>query len=108
MLSSFDEQHLSLKESKVSKDDHIFGMKLNRVRPSSYELDGKMLLVYIYNSDNEREKGWEDCHEKTASMNTVSFKVYEVNNVLIFYVYEKDLNSEIDSKIQNVVNELSR
>lgn len=106
VISSFEEQQLPLKESKVSKDDQIFGMKLNGVRPSSYELDGKMILVYIYDSNNEQEKGWEDWREITSSMNTVSYKVYEVNNVLLFYVYEKDLNSEIDSKIQNVVNEL--
>ena len=109
VLSSFEEQQLSLKKSKVNKKDHIFGMKLNGIRPSAYELDGKMLLVYIYNSSDEREKGLEDWREKTASMDTVSFKIYEVNNVLLFYVYEEEiLNSEIDSKIQNVVNGLSR
>lgn len=107
VLSSFEEQQLSLKESEISKNDNIFGMKLNGVKPSTYELDGKMLLVYIYNSNDAREKGWEEWREKTASINTVSFKVYEVNNVLLFYVYEKDLNSEMDSKIQNGVNGLS-
>lgn len=107
VLASFEEQHLSLEKSKVKKD-HIFGMKLNGNRPSAYELDGKKLLVYIYNSSDEREKGLEDWREKTASMDTVSYKVYEVNNVLLFYVYVDDLNGEIDSKIQNAVNGLSR
>jgi len=108
VLSSFEEQQLSLIKSKVNKDDNIFGMKLNGVRPSAYELDGKMLLVYIYDSNKEREEGLEDWREKTASMDTVSYKVYEVKNVLLFYVYEEEkLNSEIDSKIQNVVNGLS-
>ena len=108
VLSSFEEQQLSLKKSKVNKN-HIFGMKLNGIRPSAYELDGKKILVYIYDSSDEREQGLEDWREKTASMDTTSFKIYEVNNVLLFYVYvEEILNSEIDSKIQNVVNELSR
>ncbi|MFC4411460.1 hypothetical protein ACFOZY_13615 [Chungangia koreensis] len=108
VLSSFEEQQLSLKESKVNKDDHIFGMKLNGVRPSGHELDGKMLLIYIYGSSIEREEGLEDWREKTASMDTVSYKVYEVNNVMLFYVYEGEkLKNEIDSKIQNVVNGLS-
>lgn len=107
VLSSFEGQQLSLKESKVNKD-HIFGMKLNGIRPSAYELDEKKILVYIYNSSDEREKGLEDWREKTASMNTVSYKVYEVNNVLLFYVYEEEiLISEIDSKIQNVVDGLN-
>jgi len=59
VLSSFEEQGLSLKESKV-RDKNIFGMKLNGVRPSDYELDGKMLAVYIFDSTKEREKGLED------------------------------------------------
>ena len=108
VLSSFEEQQLSLKKRKVNKD-HIFEMKLNGIRPSAYELDGKKILVYIYDSSEEREKGLEDWREKTASMDTVSFKIYEVNNALLFYVHEEEiLNSEIDSKIQNVVNGLSR
>lgn len=108
LLSSFEEQQLSLKESKVSKDDNIFGMKLNGVKPSSYKLNGKMIFVYIYDSNKKREKGLEDWREKTASMDTVSYKVYEVNNVLLFYVYEEEnLNIEIDSKIQNVMKGLS-
>jgi hypothetical protein len=98
VLSSFEERQFSLKKSEISKDSSIFGMKLNGVRPFSYQLDGKMLLVYIYNSKDKREKGWEDWREKTASVNTVSFNVYEANNVLLFYVYEKDLNIEIGSK----------
>jgi hypothetical protein len=108
VLSSFEEQQLSLKKSKVNRN-HIFGMKLNGIRPSANEIDGKRILVYIYDSSDEREQGLEDWRKKTASMDTVSFKIYEVNNVLLFYVYEEEiLNSEIDSKIQSVVNGLSR
>jgi hypothetical protein len=109
LLSSFEEQQLSLKECKVSKDDNIFGTKLNGVKPSSYKLDEKMILVYNYNSNKKREKGLEDWREKTASMDTVSYKVYEVNkNILLFYVYvEENLNNEIDSKIQNVMKGFS-
>ncbi|MHA6261367.1 hypothetical protein ACXYMX_16005 [Sporosarcina sp. CAU 1771] len=83
-------------------------MKLNGVRLSFYELDGKKILIYIYNSIPNREKGLEDWRVKTESMDTVSYKVYEVNNVLLFYVYvEENLESEIDSGIQTVVNGLS-
>jgi hypothetical protein len=71
------------------------------------KLDEKKLLVYIYNSNDGPEKGLEDWREKTASMDTVSYKVYEVNNVLLFYVYEENLTSEIDSRIKNVVTGLS-
>jgi uncharacterized protein YcfL len=40
LLSSFEEQNLSLNERKVS-EKNILGMKLNGIRPFSYELDGK-------------------------------------------------------------------
>ena len=108
VLSSFEEQQLSLKKSRVTKNDNIFGMKLNGVKPSFYELDEKKVLVYTYNSNSKREKGLEDWREKTATMDTVSYKVYEVKNVLLFYVYvDEYLNSETDSRIQNVMNGLS-
>lgn len=106
VLSSFEEQQLSVKERKVS-GKNIFGMKLNGVRPSSYVLDEKKLFVYIYDSNNEREKGLEDFREKTSTANVVSYKVYEVINVLLFYVYEEDLNSKIDVKIQNKISKLN-
>ena len=40
VLSAFEKQELSLKDSKVN-DKNIFGMKLNGVRTSVYELDRK-------------------------------------------------------------------
>jgi hypothetical protein len=109
VLSSFEEQELSLKESKVN-DKNIFGMKLNGVRPSVYELDGKMLSVYIYDSTKEREKGLEDFRDKTASADVVSYNYYEVKNVLLFYVHELDLSLEVEvhEEIQKVVNELDK
>jgi hypothetical protein len=106
VLSSFEEQRFSMKESKVS-DNNIFGMKLNGIRPSSYELEGKKLLVFIFDSSKEREKGMEDFLNKTAAYGLVSYKVYEFKNVMIFYVYEKDLNNEIAGKLENIVSKLN-
>ncbi|KKI91033.1 hypothetical protein WQ54_17070 [Bacillus sp. SA1-12] len=107
LLTSFKEHHLQLKESKVS-DHNIFGMKLNGGRPSSYELDGKLLLVFIYDSPKAREKGLEDFHHKTAAANLVAYNLYEANNVLLFYVHERDLSLEVevDDKIQKAVRKL--
>lgn len=109
VLSSFEEQELSLKDSKVN-DKNIFGMKLNGVRPSVYELDGKMLLLYIYDSTKEREKGLKDFLDETATANVVSHNFYEVKNVLLFYVHELDLSIEVEGHedIQKVVNELDK
>ncbi|GIN86574.1 hypothetical protein J6TS2_29600 [Heyndrickxia sporothermodurans] len=87
VLSTFKKQKIILKEIKSSKKS-IFGMKLNGVKPSSYELDGKKFLIYIFQSSKEREEGVDDFYKKTENSNTVSYKKYEVKNMLFFYIFE--------------------
>jgi hypothetical protein len=106
LLSSFQEQNLSLKEIEVSKDN-ILGMRLNGARPIAYKLNGKRLMFYIYDTSKEREKGLEDFRNKTETANVVSYNYYEVKNVLIFYVYEDELNIEVDKIIKNIVSKLN-
>lgn len=55
----------------------------------------------MYDSIDGRKKGFEDFNEKTASSNLVSFNLYEVENILLFYVHGQDLNMEheVASKI---------
>jgi protoporphyrinogen oxidase len=108
VISSVEKQQLVIKENKEISNDNIFGMKLNGVKPSSYELDGKLLSVYIYNSAEERKKGLEDFHGRTATMDIVSYNVYEAENVLIFYVYEHDITKEVefDDEIKEALSEL--
>lgn len=108
VLTAFEEQQLTLKEIKVSSKN-IFGMKLNGVKPASYELDDKTLLVYTYSSTKDRKKGLEDFHNKTAAADVTSYNSYEVKNILIFYVHELDLSKEVelDDKIQKVVGKLN-
>lgn len=107
VLSALKEQQLTIKEAKSSNVD-LLGMKLNGVKPSSYALDGKKLLIYNYPSAKERKKGMEDFRKKTENSNTVSYKYYEVNNVLVFYVYEKDLNMDTENRIQKSMNRLEK
>ncbi|AST93582.1 hypothetical protein BC6307_21080 [Sutcliffiella cohnii] len=110
VVSSLEKQQLAIKENSNFHNDSIFRMKLNGVKPTTYELDGKLLTVYIYKSAEEREKGLEDFEEKTATMDTVSYNVYEVENVLIFYVYEHDMSLEVkfDDEIKEALSELNR
>ena len=65
-------------------------------------------MIYIYDSIKVTEKGLEDFRNKTATANVVSYNFYEVKNVLLFYVYERDLSMEVDDKIQEAVNELDK
>ena len=41
-------------------------------------------------------------------MNIVSHGIYEVKNVLIFYVYEKDSYDSIEEGIQQTINNLEK
>lgn len=109
-VSSFENQQIPIEENKEARKDSIFGMKLNGVNPAPYELEGKMLMVYIYNSPEKREKGLLDFRDKTAAMDTVSYNVYEAENVLIFYVYEHDMGLEVkfDDAIEEAISELER
>ena len=65
-------------------------------------------MIYIFDSEENRKKGLKDFQKQTESMNTVSHGVYEVKNVLIFYVYEKDLDNSIEEGIQQKINNLER
>ncbi|APH06521.1 hypothetical protein [Bacillus weihaiensis] len=95
VVSSFEDQQLDMEENENLNNNRIFQMKLNGVYPSSYELEGKLLSVYIYHSVEEREKGLEDFHHKTATMNLVSYNVYKIDNIFIFYVYEHDRSKDV-------------
>ncbi|MGE6257754.1 hypothetical protein ACQKCU_07545 [Heyndrickxia sporothermodurans] len=103
VISTFKKQKIILKEIKLSNKS-IFGMKLNGVKPSSYELDGKKFLIYIFQSSKEREEGVEDFYKKTENSNTVSYKKYKAKNMLFFYVYEKNLDRKIDGKIETIIS----
>lgn len=66
--------------------------------------------MVIFDSAKEREKGFEDFRDKTASANVGSHNYYEVKNVLLFYVHELDLGLEVEvhEDIQKVVNGLAK
>lgn len=107
VLSSINEQQLTLKEIEVS-DNNIFGMKLNGVRPDIYDLNGKMLFIYIFNSTQGRKKGFKDFTKKTETFNLVSYNYYEFKNVLVFYVHSHDMSKDVpfDKEIQRAVDDL--
>lgn len=97
VLKSLKNHGLELKKAGRNPDG-IFGMKLNGKRSKYYELEGQPVYIYNFYSDIERQKGLKNWHEKTASDNLVSYQVFEVHNILIFHVYEKELDADIHAK----------
>ncbi|WP_342566659.1 hypothetical protein MKY09_11295 [Psychrobacillus sp. FSL K6-4046] len=107
VIVSLENQHLTVEESKENNES-IFDKKLNDVKLNKYTLHDKTFLIYIYDSEENRKKGRKDFQKQTESMNTVSYDVYEVKNILIFYVYEKELDNSIDDGIDQAISNLER
>lgn len=107
VLSAFEQQGQHLEKSKAMKNDTIFGAKLYGEKPKVYLLDQKLLYLFVYDSNADRVEALQQFQEKTALMNSVSFSVYEKDNMLIFYVYEDAIeNIEVDASIKEALNGL--
>ncbi|WP_342560639.1 hypothetical protein NSQ95_07670 [Psychrobacillus sp. FSL W7-1457] len=107
VIVSLENQHLDVEETRKSTDN-IFNNKLNGIKPNNYTLQDKSFLIYIFDSEENRKKGLKDFQKQTESMNIVSHSVYEVKNVLIFYVYEKDIDNSIEEGLKQTINNLER
>ena len=107
VIVSLENQHITVEETRTS-NDNIFNKKLNGIKPNYYTLQDKSLLIYIFDSEEDRKKGLKDFQKQTESMNIVSHGIYEVKNVLIFYVYEMDLDDSIEEGIQQTINNLEK
>ncbi|MFC4409055.1 hypothetical protein ACFOZY_01255 [Chungangia koreensis] len=97
VLKSLAKQGLELKEAGDNPDG-TFGMKLNGERSDYYQLDGQPVYIYNFYSAIERQRGLENWHEKTASANLESYQVFEIENILIFHVYEIEMDADIHAK----------
>jgi len=90
-------------------EEEIFVSKLNGVKPGEYELNEKLIVIYEFDTSEEREKGEKEFATKTASMNLVSYKSFIKRNILIFYVHGEDLNSNqvpFEKEIQEALDSL--
>ncbi|MEK4425627.1 hypothetical protein [Solibacillus sp. FSL K6-1523] len=63
------------------------------MKPEVYELNKKWTVIYEFGTQEDREKGEKEFATKTANFNLVSYTSFIKRNLLIFYVYEEDLNS---------------
>ncbi|MDF2649527.1 MAG: hypothetical protein K0Q73_5332 [Paenibacillus sp.] len=96
---------------KNTEDIHpnnVFIMELNGVKPHVFELNDKLVSIYIYESEKGRKVGKKDFVNKTATASVVEHIEHQVKNIIIFYVHERNRNSSIEIKIQNAINELEK
>lgn len=92
VVKAFQENSVKLVKVKPPQDG-IFGSKLKGVKPGAYELNSKFIFIYEFATADDLENGKKVFADKTATMNVVSFSMFEKRNILIFYVHAEDLNS---------------
>ena len=109
LVDALREHGVPVVETKLK--DNIFGSKLNKVKPGTYELDDKQLFIYEYKTEDDRDKGLEQFNKNTETMNVVSYTVFAHRNILMFYVhaenldatsipYEKEMNDALRSFVE--------
>lgn len=92
VVEALQNNNIELTEGTFVEED-IFVSKLNGVKPGVYDLNEKLIVIYEFDTPEERENGEKEFANKTASMNLVSYKSFIKRNILIFYVHGEDLNS---------------
>lgn len=118
-----DESHLTEKEVvkalqengieliKTKNPKSIYSSKLAHVKPATYELNGKSLVIYQFDTEIDRDKGKAEFVKKTESMNLTSASSFEINNLLIYYVHDQELHSDnvpFEKEIQEIINEIKK
>lgn len=100
--TAITEQGLELEEADLPSEN-AFIQELNGVLPKAYFISGKTLSIYVFSSEDEREKGMDDFKYKTAALKLVVHKIYTNKNVLVFYA---EGNEETNSKLSMAINDL--
>lgn len=77
-----------------SHTNSVFGVALNKVSPTVYELDGKFVYLFEFENEAQRIKGLEEFMDHTKFIDLASFETYEKGAYLMFYVHEYDLSSK--------------
>lgn len=83
----FAKQGLEM-HSVEGRPENIFQRELNGKKPMVFLLDEKELIIYQFATAEEREKGWADFENKTATADLVTHRVYQEQSLLIFYLHD--------------------
>lgn len=100
--TALTEQGLELEEADLP-NTNVFIQELNGVSPQVYFIEGNTLSIYVFPTEDAREKGMEDFEEKTAAAELEIHKTFTNKNVLVFYTEgSEEVNSELNTAISNL------
>ncbi|MFC5530077.1 hypothetical protein [Cohnella yongneupensis] len=103
VLDAFQREGLRLDPAQ-SNPDNIFEQGINGVKPSFYRLADGTVYIYKFKSEKARIKGLEDFYNRPVTL--VLNRPFEINNVLILYVYGMHPDNGIDDRIRAAIQKL--
>ncbi|MBY0013569.1 hypothetical protein H7K49_24105 [Paenibacillus typhae] len=102
----FAEQGLDLLSSEV-RAESVFHRELNGRKPVVFLLDREELVMYQFAGEEEREAGWADFENQTATAELVQHKVFQERSLLIFYIRDEGKTGEaLFRQIEQIIPEL--
>lgn len=101
---SFEKHGVSVSEVSGLHPESVFSKAYNDVIPRRFVIDeNQKISVYVYTSSKEVRKGIKDYKNKTAAADVVPHTIYQIANVLIFYVTDESFK---DVRVDLAVEEL--
>ncbi|MDQ8738705.1 hypothetical protein [Paenibacillus sp. LHD-38] len=100
----FENHGVSMLEEPGLHPESVFSRAYNDVTPRRFVIDeNQKISIYVYTSSEEVRKGIKDFEKKTAAADLSPYTIYQIANVLIFYVADESFK---DERVDMVVEEL--
>ncbi|MNB97488.1 hypothetical protein D3C75_447170 [compost metagenome] len=93
ITAAFSEKGLELSSSEV-RAESIFHRELNGHKPLVFLLDEEELVIYQFAGEAEREAGWADFENQTATADLVQHKGFQEQSLLIFYIHDEGMTGQ--------------
>ena len=84
----------------------IFISKLNGEKPDVYEFNQNWLVIYEFDTPEEREKGGTEFANKMLSTDAPSYKSFVRRNIFLIYVHGEDAQVSLETQIQEALDSL--
>ncbi|WP_054942786.1 hypothetical protein [Paenibacillus ihuae] len=88
--AAFAGQGLELTSVEV-RAENSFQRELKGRKPLVFLLDEQELVIYQFATAGEREAGWADFELHTATADLVTYKAYQEQSLLVFYIHDEGM-----------------
>jgi hypothetical protein len=103
-ISAYFETHGLELHSVEVRPENIFQRELNGRKPLVFLLDEQELVIYQFATAGEREAGWADFEQHTATADLVPYKAYQEQSLLVFYVHDEGvIGQELYRRVEKVI-----